>query len=54
MSRFTGPQGKGALRAYRETKRAEAEARNANSNPAIYMCRHVHGEAAAQKCEAAA
>lgn len=43
MSRFTGSQGKGALRAYRETKRAEAEERNANSQAERKPCGHIHG-----------
>ena len=30
MSRFSGRQGKGAMRLYRSTKRQEAEARQAN------------------------
>lgn len=33
MSAFTGPQGPGALRTHRETKRAEAQARNATTKP---------------------
>lgn len=33
MSAFTGPQGRGALRAHRAQKREEAEARNAVTHP---------------------
>jgi len=33
MSRFSGSQGKGAMRAFRQIKRAEAEARNALTSP---------------------
>lgn len=35
MSRFTGPQHPGAMRAYRARKRAEAEARQAASSPRV-------------------
>lgn len=33
MSQFSGKQGKGALKILRETKRSEAEARNAQTPP---------------------
>lgn len=33
MSRFSGSQGKGAMRSLREVKRAEAKGRNASTPP---------------------
>lgn len=53
MSKFTGPQGKGAMRRYREAKRAQAVERNAASYARIYECDHVHGVTGVQ-CEVSA
>jgi len=50
MSRFSGPQGRGAMRQYREQKRREAEERNAVAFATRYLCGHVHGERAADRC----
>lgn len=44
MSRFSGPQSKGAMRHHREKKQDEARARNAVSNASMKVCGHVHGE----------
>lgn len=43
MSKFSGAKHKGAMKEYRATKRADAEARNAKANASRYTCGHVHG-----------
>jgi hypothetical protein len=50
MSRFSGPQGKGAMREYRAKKRREAYERNALAFASSYPCGHIHSERKASKC----
>jgi len=38
------------MRQYREQKRREAEERNAVAFATRYLCGHVHGERAADRC----
>lgn len=50
MSAFSGPQGKGARRAYKARKRAKAETRNRRAWKRMYACGHEHTEIGAAVC----
>lgn len=40
---WNGPAGRGAMKIRRETKRSQAEARNAAADAGLYTCGHTHG-----------
>lgn len=46
MSRFSGPQGKGAMKRHREVKRLVAQERNATACARRWPCGHIHGAVA--------